>query len=217
MGLDQLKKEILDAAEKRAAEIDSQATAQMHEIVKNAHNSAGKTAENMAAEAKAFVEAERSERTSAARLEAQRMLSEAREAAVNAALEKAYAAFVARRNSPSYRESLHMLADRGIEELGSSKPTVLVNSQDRKFFSGSKYRVGSEALECAGGVVVESPDGRIRVNYTLEEIFASQREEIRKEIYAQLFAGESDDVPAELAPSQKKAKGKSGKRKAGRR
>lgn len=211
MGLESLCKEILERAHTQAEEADKEASAQMHEIVRQAHVQAKATLEEAQEEGKAFVDSERSEKLSAARLEAGRLLSEARESAVNSALEKVWAEFAKRRQMAGYREALGRLAKKAVDELGHPKPVVFANAQDAKLLRG-KYRISDKALDCAGGVAAETPDGKIRVDYTFEEIFTHSREAVRKEIYARMEMHEGD-APQAAVRKMKKPKAKSKKAK----
>ena len=44
-----------------------------------------------------------------------------------------------------------------------------------------------EDLHGFGGALLESADGKIRMDLTLETLFESRRDEIRKKIYEKLF------------------------------
>ena len=58
MGLETLRRELIDGAHAQAEEADREAGAKMHEIVRAAHTSAKTASDNSAAEAKGFVESE---------------------------------------------------------------------------------------------------------------------------------------------------------------
>ncbi|GEM_PF-709800 len=215
MGLELLRKEILDAAAAQAQKADSDATAIMHGIVRSAHTQAKEAMEKAQQEGKAFVDTERSERLSAARLEAGRTLSEAREDAVNAALEKVWAEFCKRRNSKNYPKELLALADKASSELSHGRCVLCANAQDRRILLAAKRKVSNAAVNCVGGVAAETLDGKIRVDCTFEEIFAQNREAIRKEIYARMFPQGRQDAGALQKNHGRKSHGTraSGKRK----
>lgn len=214
MGLELLRKEIMDGAHRKAKALEHGANEQARELLHNAHLAAKKTGEAAIADAKAFVESERAERLSAARLEAHKMLSEAREAAVNAALEMVWLAFVSKKRGSNYRATLKALAGKAVAELGISRPVLHANAADRKLLSSMGYRVAATPLECEGGAAAETSDGRIRSDYTLEEVFGQQKEGVRKELYARLFGGE-EDMPSEIPATEKKKAGGRKKPKAG--
>ncbi len=192
-----LKREILDSSHSKAKAAERQAEDEARKILHDAHFAAKKIEEAAHSEGLAFVESERKERLSAAKLEAQKAISEAREAAVNAALESVWQAFAARRKGQAYRSALLRLVDAGIAELGHGRPVVRCNAIDRKLLARRHYRLGSP-IECEGGAIVETPDGRIRSDCTLEAIFASQKESVRKELYERLFGGQGEKIEIPL-------------------
>jgi len=211
MGLELLRKEIMDDAHRKAKALEHGANEQARELLHAAHAGAKKTSDTARNDAEAFVASERAERLSAARLEAQKMLSESRETAVNSALEQVWREFVAKKRGANYRATLKTLAGRAVSELGSARPVLHANAADRKLLSSMGYKVAPAALDCEGGAVAETSDGRIRSDYTLEEIFAHQKESVRKELYERLFGGQ-EDAP-ESAPSRRKQAGRKQKRR----
>jgi vacuolar-type H+-ATPase subunit E/Vma4 len=42
-------------------------------------------------------------------------------------------------------------------------------------------------LEALGGAIVESSDGKVMIDLTLETLFETRRDEIRKQVYEKLF------------------------------
>jgi vacuolar-type H+-ATPase subunit E/Vma4 len=62
---------------------------------------------------------------------------------------------------------------------------VFVRDEDRPLVQG--YRLAKLPSEFSGGAIIETSDGKIRVNKTLEEVFSQKKSEIRKQIYDRLF------------------------------
>jgi vacuolar-type H+-ATPase subunit E/Vma4 len=209
MGLEDMRAEIRREAQNSAAEIEKKAQDEASETVRRAKEAASEKVKRAAEEAKAAVAEEKSESATAAILAAKKMLSEAREAAVEAALGGVWENLLAMRTSgSSYAGLLRRLAEQGCVELGTKRVRVLARAEDHKYLAGYKL----EKAECAGGVIVETLDGSVRSDKSFEAIFSDYKDEMRKCLYEAMFAGD-EGVPAaqaQAAPSRRK----NGKRKA---
>ena len=176
-GADAEGRKIIHASEKNAGKIVEDAKEKAEEIVKAAKS-----------EAAEFAKQEASERTTSAKLAAKKMVDEARDEAVEASMEQLWQKF----KSDSMKKSVYpglmgRLVSEGIAELGTSQATIYARGEDAQYL-----QAGGEARklppEYCGGVIVESKDGKVRVNKTLEEIFAQKKSALRKEIYDRLFS-----------------------------
>ncbi|MFA5077106.1 MAG: V-type ATP synthase subunit E family protein [Candidatus Micrarchaeia archaeon] len=137
-------------------------------------------------EARKMVEGERRERLSWAKLEAKRVLSEAREDAVNSAIEGLIGQIKAYAKTRNYAEKLRKSVSSVVSEFGG-KAVVHVRKGDKKLLAS----VGAPVVEDAdilGGAIVESKDGRLRIDLSMEELLEANRDAVRKDIYAALFS-----------------------------
>jgi len=65
---------------------------------------------------------------------------------------------------------------------------VYVNSEDSKLAKKMKgVKLAGSAIECAGGAIVTTQDGRIRIDNTFEANFEERKDEMRKHIFDLLF------------------------------
>lgn len=181
-----------------ATELHKNADAEGRKIIRAAENSAEKTVDEAQAKAKeimdsakkeahAFVKQEGTERLTSAKLSAKKILDEAKDDAVERAVRAIWSGFKSQALKKSvYPDLFSKLLKEGVEELGTTKAVVYVREEDRQFVSGYK----AEALppEFSGGLIIESLDGKMRVNKTLEEIFSQNKNELRKKIYTKLFS-----------------------------
>lgn len=168
-------KKIISAAEKGAEKIQEQSREKTEESLRAAKK-----------EAAAYVKQESSERITSARLSAKKLVDEARDEAVEASLRQVWQKF--RSDSlgkGTYGDLLNRLIKEGMRELGSTDATVYVRDEDRSLASG--FRLGKLPAEYSGGAIIESSNGKIRVNKTLEETFAQKKGALRKQIYDKLF------------------------------
>lgn len=134
--------------------------------------------------------AEQSRRLNQARLEAQRDRLNVQHALVAEVFEAARSELAHARARPDYAELLAALADEAIAALGS--PLVLeVDARDAglvaSIASGRPVQVEvAPVLECCGGLAGRSPDGRVRVDNTLETRLAQAQERYRSAVAALL-------------------------------
>jgi vacuolar-type H+-ATPase subunit E/Vma4 len=190
MGLEQLCREISATAEARAAALMSEATQQADRIVAAARGEGHKTVAAAQTEGEAFGAAEYSERVNAAKMEEQKLYSEAREEAVRRGLEAVWARYASQSKRPGYAKNLRTWAERAVQELDAPAYVLRARGEDLKLLSEAGFKVSKEALECSGGVKAETAGGRIGVDCTLETLFDGKKEEAYKEVHARLFSDE---------------------------
>ncbi len=136
-------------------------------------------------EAHALIEGERRERLSWAKLEAKRTLAEAREDVVNAAMDVLISRMNAYSGTRSYTQRMKAMISLAVREMGGNA-VVHVKRAERKSLSVSGATVLGDA-DIIGGAVVESKDGRLRIDLSLEALLNAHRDEVRKDIYSRLF------------------------------
>ena len=98
---------------------------------------------------------------------------------------------VAEKRPAAYEKALAQLISEGAQVIGKSA-TVRCNARDKKVVgsivkdlnskSGLKLSLGEEDIVAAGGVVLESGDGTIRYDNTLEARLDRIRPQLRREI-----------------------------------
>lgn len=219
MGLNQLCREIEQNAKVRAAQIAIEAKEEAKAIAEDAKAQAKEKFDAASAQAHEFSVQEASERITAAQLEAQKILSDAKDDAVGKCLLQVWDDFSQARKKAGYAKNMRSWADLALQELDYSGATLKCAAQDRQILASAKYKVSSEPLECAGGLRAESKGSKVIVDYTLESIFEQKREEISKQIYSKLFSSEDEQAySSHSAPSsqKKKQKERAGKKGRGR-
>jgi len=168
-------KKLIHAAEKSAGKMVEEAKEKSEEQLKAAKKDAAD-----------FAKQEAAERITSAKLAAKKMVDEARDEAVAASMEQLWQRFKANSMKKSvYPGLLDKLVKEGTAELAVSQPIVYARNDDRQYLQGCQFK--ELPSEHCGGVIVESPSGKVRVNKTLEEIFAQKKPALRKEIYDRLF------------------------------
>jgi vacuolar-type H+-ATPase subunit E/Vma4 len=168
-------KKLIRASERNAEKISEEAKEKSESLLKSARKEASDLARQ-----------ETSERITSAKLSAKKMVDDARDEAVEAAIAQVWHKF--RSDSlrkASYPSLLDRLAKEGAAEIGSRDVVLYVRDEDRGLLQGYQFR--KLPAEYSGGAIVESANGKVRVNKTLEEIFAAKKPALRKAAYDRLF------------------------------
>ncbi|MFH1255807.1 MAG: V-type ATP synthase subunit E [Candidatus Diapherotrites archaeon] len=194
MALRELVQEIEEEAQQEAKKLRSEAK-EANALLEEAERQKEQILAKAKSEAARLIEAEQNQRIAAARLKARQIQAEAVEHAINASLDEAWEALLEMRKEKEYRDSLHANISEAKKELGENA-TVEVNKDDRKLVAGHKV----EEIECAGGAIIKSADGKIRIDATLEELFAQKKGVMRKKIFDALFAGALKKPEAKMEP-----------------
>lgn len=200
MGLSQLKKELIGDAKGQAKEISLETERERKEILKEAEKQKQAVLEAAEKEANALVEDEKREQFAAIQLKAKRIVSEAKEEAVNNNLGEVWTAFAKASKDADYPRLLKRLVEEGLDALGAGA-VVQVNGKDVSL--AKKYAKNVKAVPgLSGGAIVSSPDGRISINNSLEALFEERRDEVRRMVFGKLFTGQ------DFKPAQPVIKGK---------
>ena len=121
---------------------------------------------------------------SAARLEGKKRVAEARDAVVAAQLADVRTALQEFADSGKYDAVLKGLAEEGQRALGG-KVRILARKKDVPKLKKWGYADVDE-IECWGGCIVATADGRIRVNHTFEALYEQGLEKLRQAIFEEL-------------------------------
>jgi len=182
MGLEALGEEIKKKAEAEASKIRTATESEAKSILEQAK----KKKEEMIKEAK--VAGTRQAKgigrmeLSAASIKARRMMTDAKEEVINGAIEDVRQGFIDFRKKDGYGRLLKKIVDDAAGELGDGL-VVYAKSEDAHFVRGYDVR----AIDCSAGVVLESADGKIRIDYTFDSHFNEKKSELRKTLYKETF------------------------------
>lgn len=167
-------------------------------------------------DAEALIEEQRKERLAWASLESKRILSEAREEAIGSVLEELYIMLGNLAKTSAYKDFLKRMVSQALSEMqGAISPVLRCRKEDKQIVQAvisASNAVVDDTLDSAGGFILESRDGKVRLNLTLESLFETRREELRKQVYHQLFEsgkagklGSESDKIAKRPARQRKA------------
>jgi vacuolar-type H+-ATPase subunit E/Vma4 len=188
MGIEKLKHSLLSEANAEADKIVEAAEAHVKGMLGEQKTKHTQKEEEAKKEIEKLLEEQRNERIAWARLEAKRIIAEAKEDAINNVLEDFFKELKAARKTPGYQKFLKKAATYGVAELGKDS-TVHVLKGEKKLLPKLSGAEVVEDLTGLGGALVESSDGKIRMDLTLETLFDSRRDEIRKKANELLFGG----------------------------
>ena len=98
------------------------------------------------------------------------------------------------RQHPGYPGIFEKLVHEAIGAVGEDRFSVHIDKRDEEILrkSLSAMQVSCEVftdLECAGGLVVSSPDGTVVISNTIESRLERAQERKKHDIYSVLFGG----------------------------
>lgn len=178
MSLEAILEAISAAGDAQVSEIEERARTQVYEILANARVEAEDIEEEAYNTAFAPAAKERARIIHRARLEAMRIVGEAREALIDTTLERTRGALAGLRTDRLYRDVLCRLIEEALAELRSSlefdaKTRLEADRRDRELLESllSHMIVDLEVSytqDCWGGLIARSEDGRVVVDNLLE-------------------------------------------------
>ncbi len=188
MGLNDLKKEMRRKAEREAARLISEQKEKDDALLADARKEGRRVVEEAKKEVGLMVENEKNEQIAAARLQAKKIINDAKEDVVERALGQAFEELKKLRNEREYRALLASLIKEGTHEIGKDA-VVYVKKNDAKLARGLGLGVKlvDKHIDCAGGALIESRDGRVRMDNTFEARFEEMKESLRKEVFTRIF------------------------------
>jgi V/A-type H+-transporting ATPase subunit E len=186
MGIEKLKSSLLSEAQADAQKITTDAQAQAKAIANEERSKTAALRKEAEAEVARLLQEQTNERLAWARLESRRIASEAREDAIKGVLDGFFDQLSTARKSPEYRKFMGSAVAKAAGELGAGV-TIHVLKGDKGLLPPLKGAKVAEDLGGFGGAIVESGDGKFRIDLTLEALFEANRDGIRKQVYEGLF------------------------------
>lgn len=191
MGIERLTSSLLKEADEEAAKIVQAAEWHVKKMKEDERSKRAALKKEAEKEIEKLLSEQKNERLAWARLEAKRITAEAREDAINSAIDDFFSSLKEVKKSKEYKEFLSKNVSAALKELKGMKLKVHVRKEDKKLLP--KLPNGCKAvtdLDALGGAVIETQDGKMKVDLTLETLFELKRDELRKMIAAKLFGGE---------------------------
>ena len=208
MTLDKIRSSIIKDAEKRAAEIESEASENAKKIIEDAKKEASAIEKKAEEEAKAEMKRVEMEKRSDLDNMTTALMNAAEAEAVSNAMEKV----MPRLSKMLSDQNLDKMLKSAIKEMEKTTDEIIVTVNKKAAASLKGYEVRHMDGE---GFVIESKDGRIRLDATPAKIVEENSDLIRAEISAFMF-GKKHDVSrtgTKNAPERKHKAAKPPKRK----
>jgi len=186
MGIEKLTTSLIEEANKEAAEIVKTAEWHVEQMRKDEQSKEGSLKDTAREEVKKSLNEQKNERLAWARLEAKRIIAEAKEDAISNSLEGFFSELKGIGKDAAYREFLKVSVEDAVKELGG-KTIIHVRKEDAPVLGKQEGNRVATDLEGLGGAIVESEDGSVRIDLRLETHFELERDALRKEVYTKLF------------------------------
>ena len=185
MGLERLEEEIRRKGDEEAARILGRAKAESEGIVSNAELEAHAEVEIAKRQVSALNEKEQQEDASHAKIQANKVIAQAKAEQVSRHLEVVWSGILDYRESEGYGRLLSSFANAASGELGAGCK-LYCRRQDEPYLRPLK---ASGFIDCAGGLLAKDGTGRVTVDYRLESLFAEASDGLASMIYTHLFKG----------------------------
>ena len=191
MSLDTVVEDIREEARTHAEEIREEAERRAEEIVAEAEEDAEEIREEASREADREIEQLREQRLSSAKLEAKQKRLETRREVLREVREGVEAELAALEGEPREELTRSLLEAASVEFEDVEEVSVHGRADGEELLESilaeyDGYEYAGE-YDCLGGVFVESPESRIRVNNTFDSILEDVWEENLREISDRLF------------------------------
>jgi V/A-type H+/Na+-transporting ATPase subunit E len=186
MGIEKLRGSLLSEAQEDAQKMIKDAQDQATKIEEEERGKRSTLKKDAEGEVERMLGEQRNERLAWARLESKRVMSEAREDAIREVLESFLDALKGARKTPEYKKYLAKAVAQACSELGSGA-IIHIAKGDKSLLGPIKSAKVVEDLDGLGGARIESSSGKMLIDMTLETLFESRKDDIRKMIYDKLF------------------------------
>jgi V/A-type H+-transporting ATPase subunit E len=192
MSLDTVVEDIRDEARARAEEIRSEGQERADEIVASAEDDAERIVEEREREVERTIAQEREQALSSAKLEAKQERLEARRDALQTVREEVESS-LAELSGDRREELTRALVEAAATEFDDGADVVVSGrAADEALIEEiladyDGFSLGDEAVDCLGGVVVESETSRVRVDNTFDSLLDTVWENNLKDVSGILF------------------------------
>ena len=178
-GLVAIASDILDDVKNESEKMIREAEAKANEILKATKIEAEKKHASHLAEAKQKAEKEYKKIQSLTAIETRNLRLQAKEEQINSIFDEAIARFKKFAESEQYYDYLLSFIEEAAKNIESDKLVIYVNPKDKKLLNkatvedlskktGKKLTMSEDTLDCIGGCIVKTPDGKLSHDNTFE-------------------------------------------------
>ena len=194
MGIDKIIAKIKSDANAEVQRIKAETKQDVDKILAEAEKKGKQEYANIVERGERDIEAISNRIKSGARMDARRIVMEARDQGISQCFTEAVKSLSDLTNkTKKYETVLKNLIQDGIEVLGLDEVIIISAERDRaivkKVVSGMSDKVvmGKESIDSIGGVVIRSKSGYVTVNNTFETILERQKNDLRSEVSKILY------------------------------
>jgi V/A-type H+/Na+-transporting ATPase subunit E len=192
LGLEEIVSRIDQEAADRAAKILEDARADSSKVLDEAKTKADEIVSQARAQADREAKEDRQRSVASARLAAKREILQAKEDVLKRyekGVMDSLGDFV---KSDDYTKFLVKAIDQGLAKIGKDA-VIRVNSRDKALLKGRKLggELSKDSVECQGGALISSSDGKRRVDNTLESLLRDRSDALRLLLVEQVFGNQA--------------------------
>ena len=191
MALDEMLAALEQEGEENIEKLIAQAEASKNQIIKNADEEAARIRENSKREIEDRVRMEKSKIIGKANFYVKKEVIKAKETIMNSVFDEIAKRISNLRENRSYEGIFERLAAESLANI-KGKPVISVDKADkelaRKVFDRMElnYELNSN-IKCIGGLKMESEDGRIILNNTIDSRMAKAKQMLKTDVLKVLF------------------------------
>ncbi len=200
-GLSAIAKDVLGDVQKEAETIILTAEREAKETLKAAKEQADHYYKDKITQAKLKAEAEKRKVASVTEVEMRNRVLQIKEELVATAFEKALIKLKNFVETKDYHNYLLKIMQNAVERIGQKDLVVKVNAKDKDWLTQDVLKLLSKKLHCElriseetgdylGGCIVQTADGKIIFDVTLDNRFQELKPVLRVELAKTLFGGE---------------------------
>jgi len=186
MSAEKLIQEIKNDSQQEIDKINKETEKKLKEIQKEAEKKAEQIAQKTFDQAKKQIENKNRIKTSKARHDSQREIMKIKEQIIDEAFQKAIEK-LKELKSQEYQEIINKIITKTIKNLGKNPKITVSRKEDEEIAKKHNIKITGRT-QSIGGVILQSEDNKITMNYTFEAILKREKENIRIQIGNLLFS-----------------------------
>lgn len=206
MGVEELRREILEEAERKVSEIIAEARAEARRIIEDAEKKAEEVRRNRELEVRKRMEDKLRSELSLARIDGKKLIINTRWELVDEAFKRAWDRLMEFRETDKYyNEFLPKMIAYGASSMGVNEVRLHLNSDDAKRVKGIVKKLGKDVakyvgkpiklsisdnpINIRGGVLISDVEEKVYFNASFEALFNRAKEELAPAVFEILFGG----------------------------
>jgi|GEM_PF-485503 len=188
MGIEKLTGTLLKEAESEAEKIIQAAEGHVKKMKEDERAKVAVLKADAETEVAKILNEQRNERLAWARLEGKRIISEAKEDAINNAIEDIFSLLKEIKKSKEYSAFLSRNISAALKEFGDAKLIIHIEKSDKGLLPKLPQNCSVETdLDKLGGAVIETVDGKMKIDLTLETLVDLKKDDLRRLVAKELF------------------------------